>query len=77
MLESASLDKALAQKCHARICSGVLSSNQPGSGGIKYKSEFNVGGNNYSLFYKEDYANIKTYSVETADVSFFYERKNL
>lgn len=46
--------------------------------GIKYKSEFNVGGNNYSLFYKEDYDIIKTYSVETSDISyFFYENKNV
>lgn len=46
--------------------------------GIKYKSEFNVGGKNYSLFYKEDYAIIKTYSVETSDVSYiFYENKNI
>lgn len=45
--------------------------------GIKYKSEFNVGGNNYSLFYKEDYDIIKTYSVETSEISyFFYENKN-
>jgi len=46
--------------------------------GIKYKSEFNVGGNNYSLFYKEDYDITKTYSVETSDISyFFYENKNV
>lgn|SRR3989338_2928396 len=46
--------------------------------GIRYKSEFNVGGNNYSLFYKDDYDIIKTYSVETSDVSyFFYENKSV
>jgi hypothetical protein len=46
--------------------------------GIKYKSEFNVGGNNYSLFYKEDYGITKTYSVETTDISyFFYKNKNV
>ena len=46
--------------------------------GIKYKSEFNVGGNNYSLFYKEDYGISKTYTVETADISyFFYKDKNV
>lgn len=45
--------------------------------GIKYKSEFNVGGNNYSLFYKEDYDITKTCSVETCDISYyFYENKN-
>lgn len=44
--------------------------------GIKYKSGFNNGGNNYSLFYKEDYNIAKTYSVETIEVSyFFYENK--
>ena len=44
--------------------------------GIKYKSEFNVGGNNYSLFCKDDYVIIKTYIVETSDISyFFYENK--
>lgn len=46
--------------------------------GIKYKSEFNAGGNNYSLFYKDDYEIIKTYSVETVDISYiFYENKNV
>ncbi len=46
--------------------------------GIKYKSEFNVGGNNYSLFYKDDYDIIKTYSVETSEISyFFHENKNV
>jgi len=44
--------------------------------GVKYKSDFNNGGNNYSLFYKEDYNIAKTYSVETSEVSyFFYENK--
>jgi hypothetical protein len=44
--------------------------------GVKYKSEFNNGGNNYSLFYKEDYAIVKTYSVETSElIYFFYENK--
>ncbi len=45
--------------------------------GIKYKSEFNVGGNNYSLFYKEDYDIIKTYSVETSDISYFFYNNNV
>lgn len=46
--------------------------------GIKYRSEFNVGGNNYALFYTDDYAIDKTYSVETSDISyFFYENKNV
>ena len=46
--------------------------------GIKYKSEFNVGGNNYLLFCKDDYDIIKTYIVETSDISyFFYENKNV
>jgi RES domain-containing protein len=46
--------------------------------GIRYNSEFNVGGNNYSLFYKDDYDIIKTYSVETSDISyFFYENTNV
>ena len=46
--------------------------------GIKYKSEFNVSGNNYALFYIDDYSIDKTYSVETSDISyFFYENKNV
>lgn len=45
---------------------------------IKYGSDFNVGGNNYALFYKDDYAIVKTYSVETSDISyFFYKNKNV
>ncbi len=44
--------------------------------GIKYRSEFNVGGNNYALFHKNDYEIVKTYTVETSDISyFFYEHK--
>ncbi|MEA1981328.1 MAG: RES family NAD+ phosphorylase [candidate division Zixibacteria bacterium] len=46
--------------------------------GIKYKSEFNIGGNNYALFYKKDYDINKTYSVETSEISyFFYENQNV
>jgi len=40
--------------------------------GIRYNSEFNVGGNNYALFYKEDYDIVKTYSVETSEISFYF-----
>jgi len=40
--------------------------------GIKYKSEFNSGGNNYALFFKEDYFISKTYSVETCDISYIF-----
>jgi hypothetical protein len=43
--------------------------------GIKYKSEFNIGGNNYSLFYKEDYEIIKTYSVETYEINYYFYKK--
>lgn len=46
--------------------------------GIRYKSAFNDGGNNYSLFYKDAYDIIKTYSVKTSDIIyFFYENKNV
>ncbi len=46
--------------------------------GIKYNSDFNIGGNNYSLFYKEDYNIAKTYSRETIEVSYiFYENKHV
>ncbi len=42
--------------------------------GIKYKSDFNNGGNNYSLFYNEDYNIAKTYSIENIDVNYcFYK----
>lgn len=44
--------------------------------GIKYKSEFNVGGDNYALFYKDDYEIGKTYSVETSDISYFFYNKD-
>lgn len=43
--------------------------------GIKYRSEFNVGGHNYSLFFKEDYVINKTYSVETTDISYFFKKE--
>lgn len=46
--------------------------------GIRYKSTFNVSGNNYALFYKDDYNIIKTYTVETSDISyFFYKNKTI
>lgn len=45
--------------------------------GVKYKSDFNNDGNNYSLFYKEDYNITKTYSVETAEVSYFFYKNKL
>jgi hypothetical protein len=46
--------------------------------GIKYNSTFNVGGTNFALFYKDDYAIYKTYSVETSEISyFFYEHRNV
>ena len=46
--------------------------------GIRYKSEFNSGGNNYALFYKDDYDIVKTYTVMTSDISyFFYENRNV
>lgn len=49
-----------------------------GCRGIRYKSEFNVGGNNYALFHSDDYEIIKTYTVETSDISyFFYQRKDV
>lgn len=38
--------------------------------GIKYKSE--LGGNNYSLFFKEDYNIFKTYVVEASEISYFF-----
>ena len=44
--------------------------------GIKYKSEFNEGGNNYALFYKDDYAITKTYTVSTDHVGYcFYDHE--
>lgn len=44
--------------------------------GVKYGSEFNVGGENYALFYGGDYSVVKTYSVETMSVDFiFYKGK--
>ncbi len=46
--------------------------------GIKYKSDFNDDGNNYSLFYKEDYDINKTYIVSTSVISYyFYKNKNV
>ena len=39
--------------------------------GIRYKSEFNEGGNNYSLFYKDDYDIIKTYNVTTSYIGYY------
>ena len=44
--------------------------------GIKYKSDFYLGGNNYALFFKEDYTIDKTYVVETSDLSYFFFNKN-
>jgi hypothetical protein len=45
--------------------------------GIKYKSAFNNGGINYSLFYKEDYVISETYCIETTEINyFFYKRQN-
>jgi hypothetical protein len=38
--------------------------------GIKYKSEFNLGGNNLALFYEEDYKIVDTYNVENIDVTY-------
>lgn len=43
--------------------------------GVKYKSEFNSGGDNYALFYREDYMIIETRTVETIDVSFCFYAK--
>jgi hypothetical protein len=44
--------------------------------GVKYRSEFNVGGDNYALFYGEDYSIVKTYCMETISVDFcFYQNK--
>ena len=40
--------------------------------GVKYKSDFNSDGNNYSLFYKEDYTIAKTYSIQTSEVSYYF-----
>jgi hypothetical protein len=40
--------------------------------GVKYRSDFNNGGNNYSLFYEEDYNISKTYSIETSEVCYFF-----
>jgi RES domain-containing protein len=43
--------------------------------GVKYRSEFNSGGDNYALFFGEDYTVVKTHTVEAIDVSFcFYAR---
>lgn len=45
--------------------------------GVKYKSEFNSSGNNYALFYNNDYTIAKTYTIETSEVSYyFYENKS-
>ena len=45
--------------------------------GIKYKSEFNIGGDNYALFYMEDYEIVKTYSVEAIDISYCFYKKDV
>lgn len=46
--------------------------------GIKYTSAFNLGGNNYALFHKDDYEINKTYSVETIEIDYcFYKLKNV
>ncbi len=43
--------------------------------GVKYRSEFNDGGNNYALFYGEDYNVVETYSMETISVDFIFIKK--
>jgi len=43
--------------------------------GVKYRSEFNVAGDNYALFYGEDYGIIRTYSLETISVDFIFSRR--
>ena len=43
--------------------------------GIKYKSGFNDGGNNFAIFHREDYEIISTYIVETAYVGFIFNIK--
>ena len=44
--------------------------------GIKYKSDFNFGGNNYALFFKEDYTINNTYVVETSELNYIFFNKN-
>lgn len=43
--------------------------------GVKYKSDFNNGGNNYALFYNEDYIIKSTYVVETCELDYFFYNK--
>lgn len=43
--------------------------------GVKYKSDFNNGGNNYALFNNEDYIIKSTYVVETCELDYFFYNK--
>jgi hypothetical protein len=44
--------------------------------GIKYKSEFNEGGDNYSLFSGEDYLIVNTFNVEVMHIgTFVFDRR--
>lgn len=46
--------------------------------GIKYKSEFNEGGDNYSLFFGEDYEIVNTFNVEVMHVgAFMFDRRQI
>jgi len=46
--------------------------------GIKYKSEFNEGGDNYSLFFREDYEIVNTFNVEVMHIgAFMFDRRIL
>ncbi|MBC2732729.1 MAG: RES family NAD+ phosphorylase [Desulfobacteraceae bacterium] len=40
--------------------------------GVKYKSDFNNGGNNFALFHKEDYSIVKTFVVEAYEVDYSF-----
>lgn len=42
--------------------------------GVKYKSEFNIGGDNYALFHSADYKIKTTYNIENTDVSYCFYR---
>ena len=43
--------------------------------GVKYRSSFNNGGDNYALFYGEDYNIVRTYCTEAIYVGFFFSER--
>jgi RES domain-containing protein len=47
-----------------------------GLSGVRYKSDFNEGGINYSLFHKDDYEITRTYGVEAIGVYFHFYKKD-